>query len=212
MKKLILFILFAGLLLLTGQEALAQTAVPPGLAILSPQPGQALQGSIAITGSTAVEGFRAAELSFGYQDDPSQTWFLISQMDTPVNAGKLAEWDTSVLTDGDYTLRLAVTRLDNSVEAVLVMGLRVRNYTAVETNTATPFQPTSTPAPGNPVAPTATQKPTATPLPPTPTALPPNPIQMTTGEVLYNAAQGALAVAVIFGAIGLYILIRRLRL
>lgn len=45
------------------------------IAIDSPKAGQALQGSVAVMGSSAVEGFRMAEVSFGYASDQTHTWF-----------------------------------------------------------------------------------------------------------------------------------------
>src|SRR4030042_555849 len=113
----------------------AQVTPVPDVVIVDPQPGQALQGVVAIMGRTSLSGFRSAEILFGYSNDPSQTWFFIAESTTPVDAGLLAEWDTSTLTDGNYTLRLVVNRTDGSRVVVIVPGLRVRNYSPVETST-----------------------------------------------------------------------------
>jgi hypothetical protein len=127
--------------------AYAQVTPVPDIVIVDPQPGQALKGVVAIMGRTTLSSFRSAEVLFGYTNDPSQTWFLIAESASPVEAGLLAEWDTSTLTDGNYTLRLVVNRTDGSRVVVIVPGLRVRNYSPVETSTPTPFLTPTAPTP-----------------------------------------------------------------
>ncbi len=82
--------------------------------IESPVTGQAVQGSIAIRGSTGMDRFQSYEVNFSYEGDPTLTWFLIQEGTTPVQDGVLAEWDTTTITDGDYTLRLLVTLNDGT--------------------------------------------------------------------------------------------------
>lgn len=163
--------------------------------ITAPLPGAAVQGDIVISGNTAIEGFLASEISFGYAGDPTDTWFLIQYSILPVSNGLLAHWDTSTITDGDYTLRLVLTRTDGSPVTLLVPGLRVRNYSPVETDTPTPLPPSATPGPGTPLPPSATPTitpiPSATTLPPTQTPLPTNPAIISERDVLTTAAQGA---------------------
>ena len=160
-----------------AQFAYAQVTPVPDVVIVSPQSGEALQGVVSIMGRSVVSGFRSTEVLFGYANDPSQTWFFISESNIPVEAGLLAEWDTSTLTDGDYTLRLVVNRTDGSRVVVIVPNLRIRNYSPVETDTPTPFftpTPSATPLPGSGPNPTATTLPSATSIPPTITPLPTN--------------------------------------
>ena len=76
--------------------------------ITSPRPGEALQGVIAVQGSTDVLDFESAELSFAYQDGGEETWFLIANLKNPVEDQRLAEWDTTTIADGTYQLRLRV--------------------------------------------------------------------------------------------------------
>ena len=88
----------------------------------------------------------------------------------------------------------------------VVKGLRVRNYTPIETSTPTPVTPTATLLPG--------ELPTATPTPPTyhhphPTALPPNPAGLVPGDVAFSLGKGALGVAGFFALMGVYGLVRR---
>jgi hypothetical protein len=104
----------------------------PGFAELtSPQPGQVVSGLVTLSGTADHPAFNRYELSFGYDQDPTDTWFSIGEpVDTRVIDGRLALWDTSSITDGDYSIRLRVWLQDgNSLEAV-VPGVRVRNYSS----------------------------------------------------------------------------------
>lgn len=189
-------------------SALAQASGP---VISSPTPGQALQGVVTITGTSDISGFTSAEISFAYVDDPTGTWFFIDQTTTAVADGTLATWDTSTLTDGDYTLRLSVTLQDGSTQTYDVPGLRVRNYTPVETATPTLALPTETPPPGATAAPTITLTPTITPVPPTITPLAPNPVVVTPSDITFNMVRGVLIAVALFAVVGLVFAIARLR-
>ncbi len=114
----------------TTPEATAASAAAKTPAILSPRPGQALQGTVPIVVETALEGFEAVELAFAYADNPTGTWFTIFQGNQPVSQSSLTQWDTSQISDGIYTLRLTVKLSDGSQQSVEAAGLRVRNYTS----------------------------------------------------------------------------------
>jgi len=104
----------------------------PGFAELtSPQPGQVVSGLLTLSGTADHPAFNRYELSFAYAEDTTDTWFSIGEpVDTRVIDGRLALWDTSTITDGDYSLRLRVWLQDGrSLEAV-VPGIRVRNYSS----------------------------------------------------------------------------------
>ena len=191
----------------------AQVTPVPDVVIVAPQPGQALQGVVAIMGRTSLSGFRSAEILFGYANDPSQTWFFIAESTTPVDAGLLAEWDTSTLTDGNYTLRLVVNRTDGSRVVVIVPGLRVRNYSPVETSTPTPLStPTVSPTPPPGSDPKSVQPalPAATTIPPTITPLPTNPAELSQQDISNNLLRGAAGTGIALAALGLYLVIRKL--
>jgi hypothetical protein len=167
---------------------------------------------VAITGSIAAPGFQSAELTFTYANDTTHTWFWIADMARPIN-GTLAEWDTTTLTDGDYTLRLVVIRTEGSPVEIVIAGLRVRNYTPIETNTPAPTPTLTaplTPAPWElPAAP-----PTLTPLPtsarPTLTPLPTNPALLTTQDITLSLGRGALGLLGAFALLGIYLYWRKL--
>ncbi len=180
--------------------------VIPEVAIHSPVAGQALQGSVSIDGTSGVPGFVSAELSFAYSGDPTGTWFLIAEASQPVQDGVMAQWDTGAITDGDYSLRLQVLLADSSHVEALVTGLRVRNYTPVETDTPTPVTPTLTQQPGETPVVTPTRA-----IRPTSTHLPPNPAEVTSRDILISLAKGGLAILGLFALLGAYRMVRGLR-
>lgn len=188
-----------------GQEA-TETPPAPSIILQHPLAGQALQGVVRIQGDLYAPGFISAELSFAYRDDPRETWFLIAEIDRIPSGEALAEWDTTTLTDGDYDLRVQLNT-DTGLITFEVPGLRVRNYSPVETDTPAP---TASPAPQDTPAPTQTSTPTITPIPPTPTPLPPNPAQVTREEVLSSLGRGVLIVVGLFALLGLYQAFRNL--
>jgi hypothetical protein len=208
MRRLMLLVFFVlALILYSGVDSstgLTQSTQQPGseIQILSPLPGQALQGNVPVVVNTTTTDFKSVELTFCYFDDPSGTWFLIYQGIQPVTGTMLVLWDTSTITDGDYTLRMVVSFLDNSQKIVLVPGIRVRNYTPVETSTPEPVQPTRTSAPIN----TATlipthaskieQSPQASPV--NQTQIPLNPVEVSQTDIYSSIGKGMLAVIGLF--------------
>ncbi len=181
---------------------LAQTGGP---SITFPAAGQTLRGPVNVTGTSAVDGFFAAEIAFSYASDPGGTWFLIQTSEQPVTEGLLAVWDTTSITDGEYNLRLRVTLQDGTQMETIVTGLSVRNYTP---DTPTP---SSTPAPTESLAPaTFTPVATETARPPsTPTPLPPNPAALDTPEIYASLGRGALTILLLFLVFGIFLRLRR---
>ena len=193
------------LILLFPPPAFAQETFPP--VITSPQAGQVVQGAVTVSGTSAADGFLSAEVSFAYSGDAAGTWFLVAVSSQPVTDGNLAAWDTTAISDGNYTLRLRVTLFDGTTLDALVPDLRVRNYTPAETSTPT-ITPTATPTSEFTATPLPTVTPTATPFP-TPTPLPPNPAALKSSNVFTSLGYGALAVTLLFVLFGIYIWLRR---
>ncbi len=179
---------------------------PAGPVITAPLPGAALQGLISITGTTALEGFSSSEVSYGYESDQTGTWFLLQQSRAPVTDGVLATWDTTTISDGNYRLRLQVILTDGRVQEVILRGLRVRNYSIIETSTPTGVVETQVTLA---VEPTATRTPAPTISRATPTPLPVNPAEVTPASLVYSLLRGANLALIIFAALGLYLLLRR---
>jgi hypothetical protein len=196
LRKAAAALLVTLLLLVLGitSEATAQATQRPPVKIDSPQPGEALQGVVQVNGTSEMEGFRSAEVAFAYQSDTTGTWFLIQQSSTAVKEGLLASWDTSTITDGVYRLRIQVFLEGGGVQESLVEGLRVRNYTPIET--VTPAPATLPTGQAEPVS-TATQRLDFQVSPHSVTALPTNPAQLTPRNLQSSALRGML---VVFGA------------
>jgi hypothetical protein len=193
-----------------GQQEPTLTPSPTPLFIfVSPMNGQVLLGSIPIQIQANLETITAFELSFGYANDPTHTWFLIHQDSNLVVEQPLARWDTTTLTDGNYDLRLLVKLSNGQLIDSRVNGLRVRNYTPIETNTPTPITPTATPESGE--LPTATLTPTVT-ITLTPTLLPTNPAELTQTQITTSLGRGVLTVSVILLILGVFIGLRRAQL
>lgn len=133
--------------------------------ISSPSPGDAVQGTVPIIGTSSVNGFLSYQVEFSIENDTSENWFNITTSEQAIENSVLIEWDTNSLTDGEYKLRLTVLRKDNDPIVFMVNDLRIRNYSPVETSTV---GPTQTLVPGQ--IPTTT----STAVAPTPTNLPNN--------------------------------------
>ena len=70
-----------------SSSASAQTA---GVAAIDqPNEGEVLRGTIEITGTTAVPNFAAADLSFAYEGDRTNTWFALEEIDRPITGSRL---------------------------------------------------------------------------------------------------------------------------
>ena len=179
--------------------------------IETPVPGQAVQGSVAVRGSTGTEGFQSFEVDFSFIDDPTNTWFLIQEGTTPIQEGVLVMWDTTTITDGEYTLKLLVTLTDGAQVEVLVSDLRVRNYSPIETDTPSPTSYYVTFAPGIPVTPSTTEHTPTTTLtayPMTPTPLPTNPAVITSSQVVLTLGKGAAFSIGLLALLGAYLGVR----
>ncbi len=193
-----LFFAFWGLFLITS--LLSQSAQQ--VLIDSPQPGEALQGQVVVNGTTDLEGFQSYEVSFAYQADATSTWFPLYSGSTPVKEGALATWDTTTISDGVYRLRVMVYLSDGRAVQTVVSGLRVRNYTAIETVTPAPEAALES----QPTAVTSDYVPDAI----EPTQAVDNPAQVSGTDLGGSLALGGLIALGLFVLIGLYLAVRAL--
>jgi hypothetical protein len=176
------------------------------LAISYPTGGETLTGSVPINIAVNQPGLNAWELSFAFIENPTDTWFLLASGNTPFE-GEILRWDTTVLTDGDYVLRLRATLSDASRDA-LVSPLKIRNYTTDATAPApdiTATQPSGPVASPTPTLIIALTQPTRQ----TPTPLPPNPAILYNEDIAEAALRGAGYSLVVFTAIGLLAWIKK---
>lgn len=194
------------LLVVLGVSANPQVTPEPPI-ITNPVPGAAVQGLFPIEGNISTPGFKSAELSFAYHGK-QETWFLIDQLVETSESNILTNWDTTKITDGTYDLRIVIYYQDKNPVIHIVEGIRIRNYSIIETNTPTPTntidfaqltsQVTATPVP----SPTSTITPT--PIL-TPTPLPTNALTFTDKDISNGVKTGAMVAALGFLLMGVYI-------
>ena len=73
--------------------------------ISSPDSSEDVSGSVMIGGRATSPEFVSYAVEWGRGPNPA-SWQLLQESSDPVTAGVLAEWDTTALTDGAYTLRI----------------------------------------------------------------------------------------------------------
>jgi hypothetical protein len=195
------FFLLLVLLLLAAQDA-------PPVSITSPVPDEILRGQVTITGQVNVSGFISAQLDFAYASNSTDTWFNIQAFSQPLTDATLTVWDTTLITDGDYNLRLRVNFEDGTFQEMIV-PIKIGNDLLP---TPTP-EPTATPDQQTVIIPTPfllAASPTPTDLPrPTPTALPANPVSLEQNQIYMSLGRGALVILGLFALAGLIIRVRR---
>lgn len=127
--------------------------------ITAPVDGQQLFGPVNITGSAGhTTAFASYRLEYDNMNDAAQQWFLVQEPVTQqVQDSVLGTWNTSMVPDGVYQIRLVVFLNDEQSGEFIVSNLRVVNS-----------QPTPVPTVGSGLA-DITQS-TVTPGGPTPTS------------------------------------------
>lgn len=169
--------------------------------ITSPQPGETLRGLIQIQGRMDAPNFSSAELAFTFDasaSNPAPGWFPIQTFTQPAATPALAAWDTTAVTDGDYTLRLRVFLQDGTFQDATVAGLKIRNDEPLPTAAAPPTLAdfNSQPLDNSPSLEEST--PTPAIAYPTSTPLPANPASLKTDSITAIFWQSALVVIVLF--------------
>ena len=207
--------------LLTGLSVASLDAAPPqqGAVITSPQDRDVVRGLLVIKGTAASPNFWKYEIHYAPEPNPTDQWMLVGDVhEAPVTAGRLETWDTSLVSDGTYSLRLRVVRTDGNYDEYYVRQISVVNVQPTETPTTTPTPAaTRTPLPPTPTViiqqpPTATPRPTSTPgavgVTPEPEAE--TGLNITVqglGKALFYGAGGAMG---LFLLMGILIVLRQL--
>jgi hypothetical protein len=106
--------------------------------ITSPTAGQTLTGLVAVTGSADHPEFARWELAYGPNPNPNDAWQPFASGEQPVLNGTIGIWNTGVIADGGYDLRLRVVRKDSNYDETFVRGLQVSNSAPVGTPTSIP--------------------------------------------------------------------------
>jgi|GEM_PF-6065845 len=118
------------------------------LRIDSPAADETVSGMVEIRGSAAAPGMMRFRVEFGYDPDPTGTWFLISEGTEAVPDGRLAVWDTTSIREGDYALRLAAYFTNGSMQEVMTRGVRVRREVPPAATSAAEAVTPAAPDPG----------------------------------------------------------------
>lgn len=122
----------------------------PEVRIDYPLEGQTLQGLIEIRGTVKVPDFSHYIVEYGLGPDPARWTAIAGPVWVMVENGLLALWDSSLVENGFYTVRIvAFDRLGNFWEARV--WLTVFNLVPTPTPTPTP-EPTPVPASPTPAA------------------------------------------------------------
>jgi hypothetical protein len=103
-------------------NALGSGCIPGQLNLTFPSPGQEVRDTVELKGTVKIENFGF----YKYEVSPqgSDTWATISAGREVVDNGTLGLWDTSVVTPGDYQLRLIA--VDNQGDATTPCIVPVR--------------------------------------------------------------------------------------
>jgi serine/threonine protein kinase/formylglycine-generating enzyme required for sulfatase activity len=112
----------------------------PEAVITSPRDRAVVRGKVSIKGTATHPEFWKYEVAFGPEPNPGDQWILIGVThETQVVDNVLETWDTTLLPDGNYILRLRVMRRDGNYQEYFVREIAVVNT-----------QPTDTPSPSAP--------------------------------------------------------------
>jgi hypothetical protein len=219
-------VLALGLLLLVAPALRIVAAPPEGPAaqvsgqINSPRDQASVRGLVPVEGIATHGQFQKYELHFGPEPNPGDQWTPVSgsPFTVPVVQGRIALWDTTIIPDGVYSLRLRVVRADGNYDEYFVRGIQVNNTTPTETPTPqaipTASGPTDTPEPtltvqiAVPTVSSPTPRPSSTPLPtglPTVTS---EPLDLPWQNVGDAACWGVGATAALFVGLGLFFAIK----
>jgi hypothetical protein len=195
----------------------------PEAVITSPRDRAVVRDKVSIRGTATHPEFWKYEVAYGPEPNPGDQWILIGVVhETQVVDNVLETWDTTLLPDGNYSLRLRVVRRDGNFQEYFVREIAVANtqptdtptpeVTATPTDTPTPLPPTPTIVIELPILPSPTPEPLATIAPvirPTPTPEP-SFFSVNLPDVGGAFCWGTGAAAFAFLVVGLLALLRRL--
>ena len=222
-----LFLLLLGVFLVALIEAAPGRSPQeqgPEAIITSPRDRAVVRDKVSIRGTATHPEFWKYEVAYGPEPNPGDQWILIGMVhETQVIDNVLETWDTTLLPDGNYSLRLRVVRRDGNYDEYFVREIAVANtlptdtplppaVTPTPTDTPTPLPPTPTIVIELPVLPSPTPQPLATTAPvirPTPTPAP-SFFNVNLPNLGGAFCWGAGAAAFVFLLVGLLALLRRL--
>lgn len=98
---------------------------PDQIILTGPAPGALVSGTIELTGTASIPNFGFYKYEISAMG--TNIWATISAGDQPVTNGRLGDWDTTTLANGDYFLQLVL--IDNAGKTLdpCVIAVRVEN-------------------------------------------------------------------------------------
>ena len=118
------------LIILPVLGSVFQAQQTPAVLMTQPVQGESVRGVVQVMGSAVGEGFSSYDLVYSFENSETPNWFSITSANQTVENGVLGHWDTTTITDGDYSLKLVVHWQDGSQQEVILQHILVRNYTA----------------------------------------------------------------------------------
>ena len=192
-------LLFA--ILLFNFFPLFQISSSENIVIQSPRSGDELKGSVEIFASIEAQDLQYVEIDFRYQNSTSGNWFFIDRVQSKTVHGMITTWDTSLISDGDYQLRI-IAYYENGVQEIVYLdNLHVRNYSFFEADSAE--KPEVSTYPDSPKAELKEQENDLGNL------VPVNELTVTTNQYFQTIGQGALVGILFVVVFSLLIVIRR---
>ncbi len=107
----------------TMEVAESQNCVSGKLELTEPRNGSELNGTVTLKGVINVQDF--GFYKYEYSQPGSSTWMIIAANGTLDPEGTLGLWDTSLLTPGEYFLRLVVTDNRSNVIGLCIIGVKL---------------------------------------------------------------------------------------
>jgi hypothetical protein len=104
-------------------DSLSSGCIPGVLLFTVPSPGQEVRDTITLEGTVKIENFGFYKYEVAPQG--SDAWATISAGREVVENGALGLWDTSVVTPGDYRLRLIAIDNQGEPTAPCIVPVRV---------------------------------------------------------------------------------------
>jgi PKD repeat protein/ABC-type branched-subunit amino acid transport system substrate-binding protein len=113
------------------------TPVPVAISIQSPLSGNLIAGNVPVYGSSLHPQFLQYQLDFAPDTGSQAAWTTIVVFTAPVRNGLLGAWDTTLVPDGLYQLRLSVVLRNGIALSTVVTGIRIQNRVPTPVPTAT---------------------------------------------------------------------------
>lgn len=107
-------------------------AVTPVAEITSPGPFECVCDSFDIEGSAGGENGEALEWTLDFRDTVGGDWTFIASSSIPVDNDTLATWNTSLLAQGNYLLRLTVTNSCSETDTDVVPVFVDKQFDTIE--------------------------------------------------------------------------------